>query len=152
MDTRPKFAVDEMLGSLVRWLRMMGYDATYMRDRRDGQILEAARKEGRFLLTRDWELAQRSGDRGLYVESDKVEEQLHQVVEKFGLEPNEERPRCSSCNGELKKVPKEEVFGKVPDVTYQSNQEFFLCGSCGKIYWKGSHWNHIRTTFQRLKG
>ena len=30
---RPKFAVDEMLGTLARWLRIMGYDAVYEKDR-----------------------------------------------------------------------------------------------------------------------
>ena len=62
---RPRFSLDEMLGSLAKWLRIMGYDALYLRDLNDGEILRRAEEEGRILLTRDKELAHRAGEGGL---------------------------------------------------------------------------------------
>ncbi len=56
---RPRFAVDEMLGTLARWLRVMGYDAVYEKDHNDDEIVDIAKREGRILLTRDRELAAR---------------------------------------------------------------------------------------------
>ncbi|HVO77931.1 MAG TPA: Mut7-C RNAse domain-containing protein, partial [Methanomassiliicoccales archaeon] len=115
MSERPRFAADEMLGSLARWLRLMGYDTTYAKDVEDTQLIEIARKEGRNLLTRDKELAERAGDSGFYVESDDLDTQLRAVSSRFGLEPDPERARCTVCNGELQTIAKDEAKGHVPD-------------------------------------
>jgi len=147
---RPRFAADEMLGSLARWLRIMGYDTVYERDRTDSQIVETARKEERVILTRDWELAGRMGERGLYIESDDLDDQLRQVTKTFDLNADESQARCTVCNGELASLPKEGAKGMVPEGVLANNHEFFRCLKCGKIYWKGSHWSNIRRRFQDL--
>jgi uncharacterized protein with PIN domain len=143
MSDRPRFVADEMLGSLARWLRMIGYDTIYERDRKDNAVLARARKEGRILLTRDWELSQRAGEIGLYVERDDLDEQLRQVIDALHLEVRATMDRCTACNGELDLVPKESVVTLVPKATYESHDEFYRCHSCGKVYWKGSHWASI---------
>jgi uncharacterized protein with PIN domain len=121
---RPKFAVDEMLGTLARWLRIMGYDATYEQDHDDKEIIETAMAEDRILLTRDRELAAKMGERGLFIGSDRLEEQLRQVWQ----------------------APMEEGMAKdkVPEGVFLSNREFFQCQSCGKVYWRGTHWLNIK--------
>jgi len=144
MADRPRFAVDVMLGSLARWLRIMGYDAAYQRNKDDNEIVGEARREGRIVLTRDRELAWRMGDHGLYIESDDPEEQLEQVCEAFALVLDESQTRCTVCNGELEVVPPSAVDSDVPEGALESNEEFYRCLRCGKIYWKGSHWKNIR--------
>lgn len=144
MTERPRFAVDVMLGSLARWLRIMGYDAAYQRDKDDSEILEGARREGRIVLTRDKELAWRMGDDGIYVESDDPMEQLDQVSEAFGLSLDESHTRCTVCNGELEAVDPSEIDSSVPPGALESNDEFYRCLRCGKVYWRGSHWTNIR--------
>ena len=42
-----------MLGRLVRWLRLMGYDAAYWRDGSDEALIAAAQAEDRLIITRD---------------------------------------------------------------------------------------------------
>jgi uncharacterized protein with PIN domain len=148
-DARPRFWADEMLGSLARWLRIMGYDTVYERDRSDDHLLEAALGQGRVLLTRDIELAQRAAPRSLLIESRDLDEQLQQVRSAYGLKAQEELVRCTVCNGELRQVTKEEARGKVPDGSLEGNDEFFACSICGKMYWKGAHWRNIR---KRLSG
>ena len=147
---RPRFSADEMLGSIARWLRLMGYDTIYERDRPDTDILERAKLEGRILLTRDKVLAERAGPWGLYVSSRDLDAQLEQVVEEFGLKFDEGLSRCTSCNGELIAITPEEAAEGVPDGALRSNDQFFRCGSCGKYYWKGSHWKNIRRTMAAL--
>jgi hypothetical protein len=149
MPARPRFSADEMLGSLARWLRIMGYDTTYEKGRGDNEILASSRSEGRVLLTRDEELAQRGAPSSLYVRSDDLDEQLRQVASAFGLAADEAMARCTVCNGELDLLPREEAEGRVPLGALESNEEFFRCDSCGKVYWKGSHWDNIR---RRLEG
>ena len=62
---------DVMLGSLVTYLRMCGYDAADALDRgieADERLLELAREEGRTLLTRDRQLAARARTDGTETE------------------------------------------------------------------------------------
>jgi hypothetical protein len=144
----PSFLLDGMLGSLARWLRIMGYDSEYLRDEEDGALLRASGE--RHLLTRDKQLAQRAGSRGLYLESDDLEEQLSTVVEHYNLRPDLERTRCTACNGQLEKVPKDRVREKVEEGTWDEHQDFWACRECGKIYWHGAHWKNILDRLDRI--
>jgi uncharacterized protein with PIN domain len=150
MTERPRFAVDEMLGSLARWLRIMGYDTVYTRDRTDSAILDLAKGDGRFLLTRDRELSKRMGEMGVYVESDDLDEQLRQARSRFQLEANAERSRCTVCNGELEVVPPEKAKGHVPEGVLENHTSFYVCLACGKFYWRGSHWRQISKRLEDL--
>ncbi|HQN76169.1 MAG TPA: Mut7-C RNAse domain-containing protein [Methanomassiliicoccales archaeon] len=144
----PSFLLDGMLGSLARWLRIMGYDSEYLRDEADGELL--AILGDRYLLTRDKQLAQRAGARGFYMESDDLDVQLSAVVERFGLRLDLERTRCTACNGQLERVPKERVEHKVPEGTWSGHQDFWMCQGCGKVYWQGAHWKNIRGRLDQL--
>lgn len=139
-----------MLGSLARWLRLMGYDTRYERDGTDTEILKRAMLGGRFLLTRDKKLAERARDRGLYIEDRDQDDQIRQVVLAFDLVFDESLSRCTVCNGELMPIGREEASQGVPDGALRSNEQFFRCRSCGKYYWKGSHWNNIRKKMEAL--
>ena len=144
LSNRPRFAVDEMLGTLARWLRIMGYDATYEKDRDDDDIIKAAMPQGRIVLTRDRELAVKMGERGLYICSDRLEEQLRQVWQAFGLKPDQDLARCTVCNGELEPMEAGKAKDKVPEGVFLMNHEFFQCQSCDKVYWRGTHWLNIK--------
>jgi uncharacterized protein len=150
--TRPRFSADEMLGSLARWLRLMGYDTRYERDSTDTEILSRAREEGRILLTRDKQLAARAGPQGLYVSCRDLDDQIRQVESSYGLVFDEERSRCTACNGELLPVGRKEASTEVPEGALRSNELFYQCRSCGKFYWKGSHWTNIRKRMATLTG
>ncbi len=148
---RPRFSVDEMLGSLARWLRIMGYDAVYHRDQDDNEIVEFAGREGRYLLTRDRELAMRADETGLYITDDDVMEQLEQVSKRYALSLDETMTRCTVCNGQLEILETEEVRGEVPEGAMLNNDLFYRCTKCGKLYWKGSHWTDIRAKLASLQ-
>jgi uncharacterized protein with PIN domain len=148
--SRPKFAIDEMLGTLARWLRIMGYDAAYEKDRSDDEIVNSARAEDRILLTRDRVLAARMGEKGLYITSDQLEEQLRQVWQAFGLRPDQDLARCTVCNGELAPMAEEKAKDLVPEGVFLMNHEFLQCQSCGKVYWRGTHWLNIKKRLASL--
>jgi len=144
----PRFVADHMLGSLARWLRMMGYDTVYDKGLDDKRMAELARAENRFLLTRDKELAKEPG--ALLLEQDDLDSQLKATGTKFGLKYNEDLIRCSTCNGDLLQLPKEEAKAVVPEGAYAGNDKFWKCSKCGKIFWKGSHWLGIMDRLKKL--
>ena len=144
----PKFVADHMLGSLARWLRMMGYDTVYDKSLDDPAIAELARAENRFILTRDRELAKEPG--ALMVESDDLDSQLRSTAEKYGQKYHEDMIRCSTCNGDLVGLSKEQAKDSVPEGAMSHNEKFWKCSRCGKVYWKGTHWHGIMDRFQRL--
>lgn len=148
---RPRFLADEMLGTLARWLRIMGYDTEYARDLLDNEVLELARAGGRIVLTRDRQLAGRAGNGGLFIASDVLDEQLEQVVSFFGLSGGAPLTRCTVCNAELERAGREAMAGRVPDRVLSAHHEFFVCPRCGQVYWKGTHWTSIVQRMDRLR-
>ncbi len=138
---------DAMLGKLARWLRLLGYDVRYMQDD-DAAIAHAARAEGRILLTRDHQLAERRGLHTVLVQSDCLTDQLAQVVAAVGRLPAGAPQRCMACNVVLMAIPVEAARSGVPayvveTVGSSSDHPFHQCVECGKIYWKGTHWQGI---------
>ncbi len=143
------FIVDGMLGSLARWLRIAGYDSTYFRGLEDNRLLDETRDSSRIMLTRDRELYQRSqklGLKSIYLESEEVKAQLSNLKRELGLELSATNTRCPRCNGLLKETPKTDVQDLVPKESFNSFHEFWICGDCAGVYWKGSHWVKIRET------
>jgi len=144
----PRFIADHMLGSLARWLRIMGYDTVYDKSLDDPGISNLARAESRFILTRDRELAKEPG--ALMIEADDLDLQLKAIAEKYGLKFHDDLIRCSACNGELGDLDKAQAKGSVPEGAFENNEKFWKCSKCGKVYWKGTHWHGIMDRFRRL--
>lgn len=145
---KPRFIVDSMLGSLAKWLRMLGYDTEYAKDLDDDSIAKLAAKEGRHILTRDRALASQPG--ATMVEGDNIDSQLRVVNERYSLSLDEGAIRCSACNGALVDLPREEATGVVPEGALKDNDVFWKCTACGKAYWKGTHWLGIMERLRKL--
>jgi len=157
MAGEPRFLCDGMLGSLARWLRFLGYDTLYPEILDDSEILQMAQKEGRILLTRDRELAQRAGAGGILIASVALDEQILQLHHAIGLDLDGERRmlRCPKCNTPLEGVSKEAVreiacerqgvpgAGQIPPRVLERQKYFWRCPGCGQIYWRGSHYDRI---------
>jgi len=140
----PPLLLDGMLGRLAKWLRLLGYDAAYDNQADDLELARRARAEGRVLLTRDRELAGRRGLRTLLVRSDVLEEQVEQTVEELGPPSQTALSRCSLCNEPLQATTPEEVAGRVPPYVLRTQPRFRICPSCGRVYWAGTHLDHMR--------
>lgn len=147
-DRLPKFMVDRMLGSLAKWLRMLGYDSRYDNDLTDEEIARIAKEEGRALLTRDRALAEKGG--GVLIETTDLDEQLSAVAKLFSLTYGAERRRCSVCNGRLAGIDARRAKELVPAKSFEVAKEYWVCESCGKAYWDGTHWVGIMERFRRL--
>ena len=148
-ESLTRFVVDGMLGSLARWLRMLGYDTDYANQRDDPELVRIARAEDRVLLTRDRELASRRGVRTLLVESQLLDDQLAQVTTAFPLPPGTHPGRCSVCNTVLVEATREEVAHRVPRYVLRRHPYFHRCPGCNRVYWRGSHWRNMQARLRR---
>ena len=146
-----RFLADSMLGTLAKWLRILGYDTTYYAQLDDNQLVRLARAEGRTLLTRDTGLLRHKGLCCLFIESEVLEEQLAQVLQAFSLHTDNAFSRCPVCNAVLEDVPKYEAWGQVPPFVYQSQEKFSLCPECNRFYWRGTHWQRMLKRVEGLK-
>ncbi|XYH95446.1 Mut7-C RNAse domain-containing protein [Sorangium sp. So ce1128] len=143
----PSFLCDAMLGGLSRWLRGAGYDATFEHGIDDGELVRLAQRTGRVLLSSDAGVFERrplrtAAVRGLYVPRGlRPMEQAGFVLRELGLSVRD--PRCMACGGALAAAPKDTVRDAVPAMVVERYDEFWRCERCGKVLWKGSHWEGI---------
>jgi uncharacterized protein with PIN domain len=153
-----RFLCDAMLGGLAKWLRAAGYDAYYASegtDVSDRTLTAKALREGRVLLTSDGGFLERKPVRDgsvgfLMVPHLPLEDQLRLVVEHFGLVRRQSR--CMVCSGELDTLSCEAVAGRVSPGVLRDYETFFLCRSCGRVFWHGSHWQRISARLERVFG
>jgi uncharacterized protein with PIN domain len=134
-----------MLGSLARWLRFFGYDSAFMPPTAtDAEVADRSRNEGRWLLTRDRELAA-VGPKTMLVRCEQVEGQLVEVFRRLDLEPvaDLEMARCGECNGVLESATGDQVADVVPPYVLRTAGRFSRCPGCGRVYWPGTHSERI---------
>ena len=152
----PVFLCDAGLGGLARWLRASGYEADWISDIDDDDLLREGARRGSLILTTDSMLMERRILRdgvlpALWVPPTlKMREQLALIFAELALEPRESR--CMSCGGRLREVKKESIRERIPPKTYVWRDEFFECERCGKIFWHGTHWEKITRHLYRLAG
>jgi uncharacterized protein with PIN domain len=144
-----RFVADRMLGTLSRYLRFMGYDTISANSLSLGNSLEdtllirIAMDEGRVLLTRDRELANRAGLNGILVTSDDVIDQVQQLKNAGLIDTELRMTRCSLCNMVLRQATTDEIAGAEYAPKDKCNLSFFFCPHCKKLYWNGSHGKHL---------
>jgi uncharacterized protein len=149
------FLCDAGLGGLARWLRAAGYEAAWQPDIHDDALLRQARSIPATLLTTDAMLMERRLLRDRIIPAFwlpptlSIAEQLALVFREFGLAVR--GPRCMSCGGELRPVPKEALRDRIPPKTYRWLDDFFVCRRCDKLFWHGTHWQRILGQLTQLR-
>jgi uncharacterized protein with PIN domain len=150
------FIVDAMLGSLARWLRLLGYDTLYCETQLDDEILE--RVDNRILLTRDKELTFRANLREYHVMNPgtgTVGSMLKRLQQELGISfvADPDRSRCAKCNASLQKRDRHQVQTLVPEGSLKKHQRFWQCTNhtCQSIYWQGRHWTRIKNTLEKIE-
>ncbi|MFC0863231.1 Mut7-C RNAse domain-containing protein [Sphaerimonospora cavernae] len=134
-----RFVLDVHLGTLARWLRLVGVDVAYRNDLDDDALIAQADAERRVLLTQDRGLLRRRALwLGAHVRGARPREQFLDVLDRF-RPPLAPWTRCTACNGPLSPVGKSEVEAELLPGTRRSYDTFARCLACGRIYWRGAH-------------
>ncbi len=146
-----RFIADAMLGGLARWLRVLGLDVAYEPGLDDAALVRRALAEERCILTRDSRLVRRRLARDhLLVTSERVEEQVREVLGSFGIAPSAAGflSRCLRCNSPLVPMPAERALAHVPPHVARTQRRFAECPQCGRVYWAATH---VRRMRERLR-
>jgi len=154
-----KFIVDAMLGKLAKWMRILGYDTLYSNKYGDWEILQRAEKESRVVVTRDRALYKKAVKKGIravlvpYGDEVDLVDTLASVAVSTGisLDFDPSRTRCPVCNTRLVRISKAEALSYVPGEVWRKYDEFWRCPKCGKVYWRGRHWETITDKLERAK-
>ncbi len=143
---KTKFILDVHLGRLAKELRMLGFDTVYSNQHDDEMLSAISNREERIILTRDRGLLKRKIiSHGYCVRSKKPQKQITEVIQRFDL-TGTVKPfsRCLLCNEPLRPAVLKKIRNRLPKQVVRSHKRFYECHLCGRIYWQGSHWEHMK--------
>lgn len=150
------FWCDSGLGGLARWLRAAGYEAHWHPRMDDDELLKRAQAEQRTLLTTDSGIMERRLVRDRVVPALwlpptlEIKDQMRLVIAEYHLRLLD--PRCTVCGGELRRVETESVRDRIPPRTLCWLNEYFLCTRCDHLFWRGTHWQKMRSELESAFG
>ena len=148
-----RFILTPELGRLTKWLRILGFDAVYFTQINLSTLLIQALRDNRIILTRNLCFMNKArGARFIQIKSDQVNQQLKQVLKKLNLKLDSQKmfSRCIICNIELDEIDKQHIKERVPEYVFKTQDEFFNCSSCRRIYWSGTHWGNVRRCLEEI--
>jgi uncharacterized protein with PIN domain len=148
-----RFVADGHLGTLARYLRLLGFDTRFDRAAADDALAAVSVEDRRILLTRDRGLLKRrSITHGLFIRNDDPHQQVLEVVRRLHLETKlQPFTRCMRCNGILRDVDKAAVADRLEPATRERYESFRECTGCGRVYWEGSHHPRLLALVERAR-
>jgi len=151
LENRKKFLLDENLGRLSKWLRMLGYDAAVYKSISIEKKISLCNKERRIFLTRSNKIAKRKESFSrILIKAEKYDEQLLEISHLLELNNEMLFSRCLKCDYRLQDILAKKIEGLVPDNVKYNFSEFKICRKCGKIYWRGSHYDAMKSKLKNL--
>ena len=148
-----RFLLDGMLGRLCRKMRMLGIDCELAPAGRSPWLLTDAENAGRTAVTTATRAIDRNGPPPVILKRSGAAEMIAELYAKIG-----EAPRlapftlCLECNILLTEISPEEIKQRVPLRILRDFREFHECAKCGRIYWKGSHYEAMERQVAQITG
>lgn len=155
-NMKSRFIVDNNIGKLARWLRLMGYDTLLFHEKDDNRMLEIALDEDRVILTRDSQFMRRrlvitGMVKAMLVRHDDPEVQVREVAGALDLDYSfKPFSLCLECNEALIPRRRADVQHLVPHHVYETQTEYTQCPACHRVYWRGTHWEAMVSKLQAL--
>lgn len=147
-----KFLFDRMLGRLCKKMRLLGFDCKLNPEGETGRFLINASREGRVPVTMAKRRMERPGHKPVVLESIGTKEQIVELFKKLGEQPRfAPFTRCLECNELLVEEEAESVADKVPTFVSENFDKFFRCPSCGRIYWRGTHYDAMKRDVEKIE-
>lgn len=148
----PKYVLDVHLGKLARYLRMLGIDSVYENSFSKDEIINISLRQKRTILTRDRNLLKKNEiTHGYWIRSEDPIEQTKEVIFRFHLESEiKEFSLCLECNYPLQPISKAEIINSLPPKVFNYHNEYYVCKSCGRNYWRGTHYEKMKKLLSRI--
>lgn len=147
-----RFAADEHLGKLARYLRLAGLDVIHRNPFPDDDLVRLARHDQRIVLTMDAHLAHTLRSQGcLKIRSYEVAEQFLEVFRAHPGDPLEHAfTRCSLCNDRLREATEDEIQS-IPPRLRSLPGGHQICPGCRRIFWQGSHYDRMKRRLESFR-
>lgn len=150
-NTNYCFAVDKMLGTLAKWLRILGYDTFYHHHITNAKLLKIARKDKRIIITKSRYFHKiYTKVPIIFVHQDKLKLQMRELHSELNLTDQALFTRCVICNTLTKSIDKHTIKNLVPPYIYKTHNAFYHCIICGKVYWQGTHYEQAKEFFKEI--
>lgn len=147
MQPMPRFLCDVMLARLARYLRAAGLDTTLAdSSASDAQILREAINQDRWLLTADRKIMEHknANGRAILLPFGSLDKEAAALSARFGIDwLGQAFTRCLVDNAPLQPATAEHVL-QVPEDARQPEEELLVCPTCGRVYWRGSHYKRMK--------
>jgi uncharacterized protein with PIN domain len=116
-------------------------------------LYQRAYNEDRVVVTRNTRVVGDPLVRVIQMRSQHLEEQLRQLMDEGPLRLDGEAlfTRCDICNVPVEPIEKGEVKDRVPPHVAHTQERFWTCPSCQRVYWAATHWRRARALFARLR-
>jgi uncharacterized protein len=151
MDTA-RFVTDSSLALLARRLRALGYDVEVLAGARLEELLEAARREGRVVLTTSGRHPKAFADVTMRrIGRERPAESVREIAAVWAPS-GAPFSRCSACNTPLQQRMAMEARGEVPGAILRTTKSLSYCPNCGKWYWEGSHVARLKEWLEAALG
>jgi len=147
-----RFLTDASLEFVARRLRFLGHDVVTHRGARLEELLDAAARDGRTVITLSERHPRRWADvpvvravRGDAVATVRAVDAAHAAAG---------RPfsRCPRCNAALHARSAFEAHGEVPGRVLRSGVPLTWCPTCGQWFWPGTHVAHLVRWLEQATG
>ena len=152
LDTPIGFIVGDSLGKLLKWLRILGFNAVPARDLRRGRATIDPKVYDIVELTRSRSISAEEGKPLVRINTDHVFEQLAEVFSARRITREHLQPfsRCTRCNTPIEIIDKVDVRGRVPDYVWEMHDGFSRCPCCQRIFWRGTHAENVIRIIERI--
>jgi len=147
-----RFLTDASLEFLAHRLVFLGYDVAVIRGARLEELFEAARRDGRTVLTLSTRHPRRFAEVAAIVVP-RTEPQAALRAIAAAHEPSGAPfSRCPLCNTALQTRHPMEARGEVPGRVVRRVTTLRHCPMCGKWYWDGTHTARLRAWLEQAIG
>ena len=145
MSKRLKFVLTIDAQKLAKWLRLLGYDAKVIKSVSLLNLIRIAKSEKRVIISRSKRVLNHPLEfERIFIHSNSLEEQLLELKPFLEYDDSLIFTRCPEDNDLLTEIEKTKVIKLVPEKVAQLHNQFKICHKCGRVYWKGSHYQRIK--------
>jgi uncharacterized protein with PIN domain len=138
-----RFICDSTLGKLIKYLRVLGFDTVSISN------LDMLNKyknlaDPPLLFTKRTKTI--SYQPTIFIQTNRIEEQIKEIENSIRpyINGKDFMTRCIACNALLGSTKKKDIEAQVPEYIYHHHEEFKVCPSCKKVYWEGTHTEHMK--------
>jgi uncharacterized protein len=138
-----RFICDNTLGKLTKYLRILGFDTLSVHNL---DVLNTYKDQDNPPLFFTKRRKTISYQPTIFIQSDLIQEQIKEIGESIKpyVNKNNFMTRCIECNTLLAPADKKDIEARVPEYVYHHHEEFKVCPSCKKVYWKGTHTEQMK--------